>query len=88
MVYEEILVGLMVAVVVLLGLLLYRVSRLGPKVLEARAREIEMRFKDMRLETSSLEERLNVLGKAIVGIRVAGGDHRRVRVHPVTKDAA
>ncbi len=59
MVYEEILVGLMVVVVVLLGLLLYRVSRLGPKVLEARAREIETRLSDLRQETGSIEERLH-----------------------------
>ncbi len=46
MVYEEILVGLMVVVAVLLGLLLYRVSRLGPKVLEARARQSLLQFQN------------------------------------------
>ncbi len=63
-VYEEVILGLTVVLIILVGYFLYKISRLGPKVLEARAREIEMRFKDMRRETSSLEERLDVLGKA------------------------
>ncbi len=62
MVYEEILVGLMVVVAVLLGLLLYRVSRLGPRALEAMARGIETRLSDLRQETGSLEDRLTSRG--------------------------
>ncbi len=61
---KTVLVGLTVAVVILVGYLLYRVSQLDPGALEATTRGTETRLSDLRQETGSLQERLHVLGGA------------------------